>query len=64
MMLAAAARATALAHFTFFLDALFQMHFGMTLLFIGTGKFSAANVTGERLLAGMGANVRGQMIGT
>ena len=38
------------------------MNFGVTLLFVGSRKLPAADVAGEGLLAGVSANVRGQVI--
>lgn len=45
-----------------FLHLLFEMHLGVSLLFVGTGKFSSADVAGEGLFPGVCANVRGQVI--
>jgi hypothetical protein len=43
-----------LTHF-FFLNALLQMHFCMSFLFIGSGKFSSACVALEGFLSSMGS---------
>ena len=39
------------------------MDLSMSLSFVGAGKASIANVARERLLAGMGANMGGEMVG-
>lgn len=49
--------------FILFLDARLEMHLGVTFLFVGTREFAAADITLERLLAGVCSNVCRQMIG-
>ena len=51
-----------LAHFTLFFDPLLEMNFGVPFLFVGPGEFPTANITRKWLFAGMGADVRCQMI--
>lgn len=52
MVLARARAATAAGMAQFLLlDALLEMHFGVTLLLIGSGELAAADVAGERFFA-------------
>lgn len=57
-------RGRTLIHFTLFLDALLQVHFGVSFLFVGPGKLTTAHITAKRFFAGMRTNVRRQVIGT
>lgn len=57
-------RTLATTHFTFLLDALLEMHFGVSLLLIRSCEFPTANITTEWLFTGMSANVCREMIGT
>lgn len=50
--------------FVLLLDALLQVHLGVSLLLVGAGKLAAANVAGEGLLTGVRPNVRRQVVRT
>uniref|UniRef100_A0A182KIU2 Uncharacterized protein n=1 Tax=Anopheles christyi TaxID=43041 RepID=A0A182KIU2_9DIPT len=45
------------------LDALLKVHLGVALLLVRAGKLAATDVTGERFLAGVCADVRRQVVG-
>lgn len=47
----------------FLLYPLLQVDLGVTFLLVGSGKLAAADVTGEGFLAGVGADVGGEVVG-
>lgn len=47
----------------FLLYPLLQVDLGVTFLLVGSGKLASADVTGEGFLAGVGADVGGEVVG-
>jgi hypothetical protein len=51
-----------LAHLALLLHPLFEVHFGVALLLVAAREFASAHVARERFFAGVGSNVRRQVV--